>query len=51
MIRPNPTNPTGFEYPVDCLLKPYGTIPANEMRNPPILDQNSDPCLIAWQHH
>lgn len=45
LMSPNPKN--HFEYPMDRLFKVQGTIPDEEMRNPTILDQNNDPCLIV----
>ncbi|KAK0225014.1 hypothetical protein EDD85DRAFT_980166 [Armillaria nabsnona] len=47
MMRPNPKNPQSFLYPVDRLLRLKGTIPDEEMRHPPALDLNDDPCLMV----
>ncbi|KAK0442869.1 hypothetical protein EV421DRAFT_551705 [Armillaria borealis] len=47
MMYPNPKNPRSFMYPVDRLLRLQGTIPDEEMRHPPALDLNGDPCLMV----
>jgi hypothetical protein len=36
-----------FQYPEDRLLRLKGTIPDEDMRHPPTLDHNGDPCLIV----
>ncbi len=47
MMYPNPQNCHDFVYPSDRLLWLQGTIPDEEMRRLPALDQNNDPCLMV----
>ncbi len=47
MMYPNPQNPSSFKYPNDRLLKLQGTILDKDMRHPPELDQNGEPCLMV----
>ena len=46
-MHPNPANPHHFTWPGNRLLKLWGTIPMEEMRNPMMLDQNGDPCITV----
>lgn len=50
MMYPNSRNPHTFVYPEDRLLRLKGTIPDQEMRHPPALDQNGEPCLMVVKH-
>jgi hypothetical protein len=48
-MRPHPANPPSFEYPVDRLLKFYGTIPDDEMwkGSPRTLDHENDAVIMV----
>ncbi|RPA93055.1 hypothetical protein L873DRAFT_1847409 [Choiromyces venosus 120613-1] len=50
MMYPNLRNAHIFEYPKDRLLRLKGTIPDKDMRHPPALDQNDEPCLMVIKH-
>ncbi|KAL5480626.1 hypothetical protein ACEPAI_1897 [Sanghuangporus weigelae] len=50
MMYPNLQNAHTLEYPEDRLLKLKGTIPDEDMRHPPALDQNGEPCLMVVKH-
>jgi hypothetical protein len=47
MMHPHPKNSKSFTYPPDRLLPLRGIIPENEIRNPTMLDRNSDPCIMV----
>ncbi|KAM5543702.1 hypothetical protein V8D89_002319, partial [Ganoderma adspersum] len=47
LMYPNSTSPTTFKYPDDRLLPLRGTIPAEEMRRPTMLDHNGDHCIVV----
>src|SRR5713101_4395410 len=46
-MYPNPPNRTSFKCPPNRLLELQGTIPNEEMRRPPMLDQNRERCLMV----
>jgi hypothetical protein len=46
-MHPSPANSRHFTWPGNRLLKLWGTIPMDEMRNPTMLDQNGDPCITV----
>ena len=50
MMCPNLQNARAFKYPVDRLLRLKGTIPGEDMRHPPVLDQNGESCLMVAKH-
>jgi len=50
MMYPNLQNAHTFEYPEDRLLRLKGTTPDEDMRHPPALDQNGEPCLMVVKH-
>jgi hypothetical protein len=50
MMYPNRQNVHTFEYPQDRLLRLRGTIPDEDMRDPPALDHNGEPCLVVVKH-
>ncbi|RPA99861.1 hypothetical protein L873DRAFT_1682426 [Choiromyces venosus 120613-1] len=50
MMYPNLQNAHTFEYPEDRLLRLKGTIRDKDMRHPPALDQNGEPCLMVIKH-
>jgi len=43
----NPRNPRNFTFLEDNLLKLWGTIPEEEMREPKMLDKNGEPCITV----
>ena len=47
MMQPNPGNPRNFAFSGNRLLKLWGTIPKEEMREPKMLDRNGDPCITV----
>lgn len=47
MICPNLQIAHKFMFPLNHLLRLRGTIPVEEMRDPPELDKNGDPCLMV----
>ncbi|KAH9967653.1 hypothetical protein BGW80DRAFT_1340654 [Lactifluus volemus] len=44
------SNPTSFKFPPDRLVKLQGTVPEKYLTNPPMLDLNSDPCLVVFKN-
>ena len=50
MMYPNLENAHAFEYPGDRLLRLKGTIPDEDIRHPPALDSNGEPCLMVVKH-
>lgn len=46
-MHPNPRNSRNFIFPDDNLLKLWGTIPEEEMREPKMLDKNDEPCITV----
>jgi len=47
MMQPNPGNPRNFTFPGNRLLKLWGTIPKEEMREPKMLDHNGEACITV----
>jgi len=48
-ISPN-LQSDAFDYPLDRLLRLKGTIPDQDMRHPPALDEHGKPCLMVVKH-
>jgi hypothetical protein len=46
-MQPNPKNSRNFTWPGNRLLKLFGTILKEEMRNPQMLDQDSEACITV----
>jgi len=47
MMHGNIKNLHSFDFPVDRLLRLQGSITVEEMRNPKMLDQNGQPCIMV----
>ena len=47
MMHPNIKNSHHFVFPVDRLLKLWGSIEEDEIRKPKMYDQNGDACIIV----
>ena len=46
-MHPNPKNSRHFTWPDNRLLNLWGAITMEEIRNPTMLDQNGDPCIMV----
>ncbi|RPB00457.1 hypothetical protein L873DRAFT_1827625 [Choiromyces venosus 120613-1] len=49
LMFPNSKNRNAFKYPTNCVFKVQGMVPDKEMRDPTIIDQNSEPCLLLMK--
>jgi len=47
MQPPAPENPSNFTFPGNRLLRIWGTIPREEMREPKMFDQNGEACITV----
>ena len=47
MMYPNPTTPTGFQWPPNRQLKLYGKISDKEMSKPEYLDEDGEACIMV----
>jgi hypothetical protein len=46
----DPTNPTSFKFPVDCIVELQGQVPKSELIKPSMLDSAGESCLIVFKN-
>ncbi|CUS13210.1 unnamed protein product [Tuber aestivum] len=49
LMFPNPTGRHNFKYPLNRLFPVRGMVPDDEMRRPPMVDHEGNPCLIVMK--